>query len=132
MCGIAFLLGSSPGDEATIDSFLGALRKRGPDATGRQTIQLEVLGTAPNVDLFAVWSVSWRFLAILDLGLACLRSYRVDVGAQGAQCIVVVQTNSVISPTYTTTSVSPNECQCTAHLLDACIHRDDETKNHQF
>ena len=74
MCGIAFLLGSSPVDQATIEGFLAALGRRGPDATGRQSIQLEVRRhSRPSLCSINSSSVSW---CLLLLELRCLCAVR--------------------------------------------------------
>lgn len=42
MCGIGFLLGAGPPEQSELESYVGALRRRGPDADKQTTIDLEV------------------------------------------------------------------------------------------
>ncbi|CBJ28319.1 conserved unknown protein [Ectocarpus siliculosus] len=41
MCGIGFLLGAGPPEQSELESYIGALRRRGPDADKQTTIDLE-------------------------------------------------------------------------------------------
>ncbi|CAM9967587.1 unnamed protein product, partial [Ectocarpus sp. 8 AP-2014] len=41
MCGIGFLLGAGPPEQCELESYIGALRRRGPDADKQTTIDLE-------------------------------------------------------------------------------------------
>ncbi|CAN0513855.1 unnamed protein product [Ectocarpus sp. 12 AP-2014] len=41
MCGIGFLLGAGPPEQSELESYIGALRRRGPDANKQTTIDLE-------------------------------------------------------------------------------------------
>lgn len=42
MCGIGFILGTSPADDVFVGGFLEALRRRGPDESSTKHFELEV------------------------------------------------------------------------------------------